>query len=177
MINWEGFAKTAAVIGGYFVIRVISGFRVDKRKQASMRTPLIDPILLETTFAPRPGEDANLLAELRDTLAHLNRQAYAEEFWNVSDHMAELDAKLPASARPTLRSALERMLETDSRWLQIVAAKACGALGAQEASAKLRELTEAIADSEDPVDLRLRGVLSDALAAIDVGVDGTASPA
>jgi len=166
MINWESFAKTAAVIGGFFAIRIIAGWRVDRRKMASMKTPLVDPVLLETTFAPRAGDDVNLLAEVRDTLAHLNRQAYAEEFWNVSDQIIRLDAELPKKAKVTLRAVLVRMLGTDERWLQIVAAKTSGRLKISEAAARLQELLTGVADSEDPVDGRLKVVLTEALESI-----------
>ena len=166
MINWESFAKTAAVIGGFFAIRVVAAWRVDRRKQASMKTALVDPVLLETTFAPRAGDDADLLAELRDTLAHLNRQAYAEEFWNVSDQIVALDEKLPATAKSTLRSALTRMLSTDDRWLQIVAAKASGALKVDAAVDRLRELLVTVEGSDAAVELRLKSVLMDALEAV-----------
>ena len=165
-MNWESFAKTAAVIGGFFAIRVIAGWRVDRRKMASMKTPLVDPVLLETTFAPKAGDDANLLAEVRDTLAHLNRQAYAEEFWNVSDQIVRLDAELPKKAKVTLRTVLIRMLATEDRWLQIVGAKTCGVLKVFEASTRLQELLTEIADSEDAVDGRLKVVLTEALEAI-----------
>jgi len=163
MINWESYAKTAAVIGGFFAIRIIAGWRVDRRKMASMKTPLVDPVLLETTFAPRAGDDVNLLAEVRDTLAHLNRQAYAEEFWNVSDQIVRLDAELPKNAKVTLRAVLVRMLGTEERWLQIVAAKTSGQLKVTEASTRLNELLTGVADSEDAVDGRLKIVLTEAL--------------
>jgi len=182
MINWESFAKTAAVIGGYFAIRAAAGWRVDKRKRMSMTTRLVDPILLETTFAPRDGDDANLLAEVRDTLAHLNRQAYAEEFWNVSDQIVRLDAELPKKAKSTLRSVLVRMLATDDRWLQIVAAKTSGRLKVEEASTRLRELLVEIGESDNAVDVRLKVVLIEALDAIapdplSVGASADAAPA
>ena len=166
MVNWESFLKTAAVIGGFFAIRVIAGWRVDRRKQASMTTRLVDPVLLETIFAPRDGDDANLLAEVRDTLAHLNRQAFAEEFWNVSDQIVRLDAELPKEAKVTLRAALLRMLGSDDRWLQIVAAKTSGKVKYKEASARLSELLTPIVDSDDPVEARLRDVLNEALTSI-----------
>jgi len=159
------FGKTAAFIGGLFAIRIIAGYRVDRRKKASMLTPLVDPILLETTFAARGGDDANLLAELRDTLAHLNRQAYAEEFWNVSDQIVALEKQLPKKAKSTLRSALLRMLDTDERWLQIVGAKTSGALNVDEALPRMRALVDDLTD--DAIDVRFRIVLTEALDAID----------
>ena len=167
MINWESLAKTAGVIGGYFAIRIVAGWRVDKRKRVSMSTPLVDPILLETTFAPREGDDVNLLAEVRDTLAHLNRQAYAEEFWKVSDQIVALDETLPPPAKSTLRLALVRMLETDDRWLQIVAAKASGALKVSAASSRIDSLLTEIADSDDGIDARLRIVLTESMEALE----------
>jgi hypothetical protein len=168
MINWEVYAKTAAVIAGYFAIRVIAGWRVDRRKRVEMTTPLVDPILLETTFAPHEGDDANLLAEVRDTLAHLNRRAYAEEFWNISDQIVALDKKLPKPAKATLRRAARRMLDTDDRWLQIVGAKTSRGLKVSEAAPRLRALIDEIGDaSDDPVSARFGTVLADALGELE----------
>lgn len=162
MINFMAFLKTAGVIGGYFAIRVIAGWRVERRERAALTTRLVDPILLETTFAPREGDDPNLLAEVRDTLAHLNRRAFAEEFWNVSDQIVALDKKLPKKARSTLRAALLRMLDTDDRWLRIVAAKSSGALKVEDAEPRLQALIDSLTAAA-AADERFRTVLTEAL--------------
>ena len=84
----------------FFLARVWGKWRAAKREQAALTTPLVDAALLEATFAPRPrdGDDPDLLAEMRDTLAHLNRQAYAEEFWGLNAQLSALEKTLLSAA-------------------------------------------------------------------------------
>src|SRR5580698_2631632 len=112
MTNPTGMTTSAVCLAGFFAIRLLARWRVDRRRHLALTIPLVDPALIESTLAPQPGDDANLLAELRDTLAHLNRRAYAEEFWALDAQIAALDARLPKAARETLRRAVIRMLET-----------------------------------------------------------------
>jgi hypothetical protein len=166
MITVATLLRPAAVLTAYFLIRVVTKYRVAKRAQAALTTPLVDPVLLETTFAARPGEDANLLAELRDTLIHLNRQSYAEEFWGIDAQLTALDGKLPDASRPTLRSAMIRMLDSDDRWLQIVGAKGSAALKCTEAAERIRALTDEAAGTGTQ-NARFREELSAAMDKLD----------
>ena len=162
-MNVPGLIKTSLVIAGTFVIRFIAGVRVEKRKQIAMREPLMDAILLETVFASRdPSDDLDLLAEIRDTLAHLNRRAYAEEFWGLDRQLLELRAKLDEPRQATMNRALLRMLNSEDKWLQIVAAKTCAALPLPGAVPRLKELIEQ-SGASGPDSKRFAGVLAESL--------------
>jgi hypothetical protein len=132
--------RAGLIFGGFLVIRAIAKWRVDQRKQSSFVTPLVDPVKLETLLVAQPGEDANLIAELRDTIAHLNREAYAEEFYGLDRQIAALDHDLPAVARNTLRAEMLRLLDSDERWLQLVAAKTCARLNVTDALPRLEAI-------------------------------------
>ncbi|MGO8674039.1 MAG: hypothetical protein ACLQVD_22100 [Capsulimonadaceae bacterium] len=162
MISNPALLKTVLVVGGIYAIRLLARWRVATRRRSELTTPLVDPVLLETTFVAHDGDDVNLLAEVRDTLAHLNRQCYAEEFWNVDEQLSSLDSRLPQEARSTLRRAALRMLGTPSRWLQIVGTRTSARLGLPEALPDLRSLVETL-DSKNPVDRRLRLIIDEAI--------------
>ncbi len=167
-MNWIGVERGGLMVGLIFLTRVVARFRVSQRQRAALRTPLFDAALLEAVFQPRPkdGDDPDLLAEVRDTLAHLNRQAYAEEFWSLDAQVAALDAKLGPPQKATLRRALLRLLTANDRWLQLVAAKTAADLGMSEAVPPLRAILE-IGDSRaDAVDLRVRSVMEESLATL-----------
>lgn len=173
----ETLERTAAVLGIIFGARAWAGWRAAKRQKAALTTPLFDASLLEAALAPRvkDGDDANLLAELRDTFTHLNRRAYADEFWNLHTQIAALHSKLGPPQQSTLRRALVRLLLVNDRWLQLVAAQSCAALNIQEAAPPLKTLLETDAgkgkDSKaEATDLRYRGELETALARLEDGV-------
>ena len=152
------------------VVRVIAKLRVERRKQAAMRTPLVDAAALEAALNPRAadGDDPDLLAELRETFALLNRQAYAEEFWGLHEQLEKLDATLGVPQRATLRRALLRLLASRDRWLQLVSAKACADLHVAEAAAPIQALLDADGDhaKSDGVGARYRTVMEEALAGL-----------
>ncbi|MDQ2799086.1 MAG: hypothetical protein M3Y13_05520, partial [Armatimonadota bacterium] len=77
-MNWPLLEKTGAALAVLFAARVFSSWRVARRKQAAFETPLVDGALLEAVFHPRPkdDDDPDLLAEVRQTFALLNRRAY-----------------------------------------------------------------------------------------------------
>lgn len=178
-MNADWLVRVGPVIGALFLARIVGQWRGTKRQRAAMTTPLFDAALLEAVFQPRPraGDDPDLLAEVRDTLAHLNRQAWAEEFWGLHQQIADLDAKLGPPQKATLRRALLRLLTANDRWLQLVAAKTAADLGLAEAVPPLRAILE-MGDSQrfspskaeyspaDAVDLRFRTVLEEALATL-----------
>ena len=175
-MNVLALERTMAFVTVLVAGRVWTQFRVGKRKRIAFTTPLVDGALLEAALAPRPkdSDDADLLAELRDTFAHLNRRAYAEEFWNLHEQIVALDTNLGPNQKATLRRALLRLLIVNDRWLQLVAAKACAELNLQDAINPLRGLLE-MGDSQrftvekteyskgDTADLRYRQELETAL--------------
>ena len=87
-------------------------------------------------FQPRPkdGDDGDLLAEMKDTFAHLNRQAWAEEFWGLHAQIATLSQTLGPVQNATLRRAVLRLVTANDCWLQLVGAKTAADLGITEAS-------------------------------------------
>lgn len=189
-MNVVGLEKFGVGLGVVFAARVWAKWRVSVRERKSFTTPLVDAVLLESVFAPRAkdGDDANLLAEMRDTFLHLNRQSYAEEFWGLHTQLVELYERLAAPQRATMRRALVRLVTANDRWLQLVGAKTSAALGVAEAVNPLRALLE-MGDSQrfnqdkqeyskaESVDLRYRRELEKALAVLteDTGSRSEAS--
>ena len=163
-------------VGIYFLARFVGKWRGGNTARAMLVTPLVDAALLEAVFHPRvkDGDDPDLLAEMRDTLAHLNRQTYAEEFWTLNAQLASLDKTLGPAQKATLRRALLRLLTANDRWLQLVGAKTAADLDLKEALPPLRGLLE-LGDTQrfspskaeytaaDAVDLRFRRVLEQSL--------------
>lgn len=166
-MNWVGLERGVLGVGAIFLARMVGRYRGSQKQNAALRTPLVDAALLEAVFHPRPtdGDDVDLLAEMRDTLAHLNRQAYAEEFWGIHTQLTALDATLGPSQKATLRRALVRLVTANDRWLQIVGAKTAADLGATEAVPPLRALLE-LGGEPDP---QVRGVLQEALETLTGG--------
>ena len=147
----------------YFLARTVGRFRGTKKQQIALKTPLVDAAILEAVFHPRPkdGDDADLLQELRDTLAHLNRQAWAEEFWGLHAQIAMLSKTLGPAQNATLRRAVLRLLTSNDRWLQLVGAKTAADLEISEAVPTLTALLEKPADT-DVLSVRFRLVLEEA---------------
>lgn len=178
-MNVAVLAQFGVVLGVTFAARIWSKWRVSTRQSKALTTPLVDAVLLESVFAPRAkdGDDANLLAEMRDTFLHLNRQAYAEEFWSLHTQLTALYGTLGPSQQFTMRRALVRLVIANDRWLQLVGAKTSAALGVTEAAPPLRALLE-MGDTQrfnqdkqeyskaESVDLRYRGELEKALATL-----------
>ncbi len=148
----------------YFLARAVGSYRGTKRQAQAMRTPLVDAATLEAVFQPRPkdGDDGELLAELRDTFLHLNRQAWAEEFWGLHTQLAALAETLGPAQSATLRRATLRLLTANDRWLQAVGANTAAALGMAEAVPPIRAALE----SGDAPEVRFRLVLEEALATL-----------
>ena len=124
-------------------------FKQDRKARKSFETPLFDDVLLANVCMPRKkdSDNADVLAEVYQTLNHLNRQHYAEEFWNLDKDLAAYYVKLPEQYRPTFRRALVRMVTVNDRWLQILAARTCASLSLREAILPLRGLRE-LGDSQ-----------------------------
>jgi hypothetical protein len=168
--------RAGAILALTFGVRALSQWRVARRERAALTTPLVDRAILEATFAPRAkdGDDADLLAELRDTFLHLNRRAYAEEFWGLHTQIVSLSETLGDVPRATLRRAVVRLITANDRWLQLVGAKTAAELGVTEAVPPLIAILE-MGDSQrfspdkaeysasETADLRFRQELEQAL--------------
>lgn len=178
-MNVLAVEQFGTVLGIMFAARIWSKWRVSVHQRKALITPLVDAVLLESVFAPRAkdGDDPDLLAEMRDTFLHLNRQAYAEEFWGLHTQLIELYEKLGPAQQATMRRALVRLVIVNDRWLQLVGAKTSAALGVTEAINPLRALLE-MGDTQrfsqdkqeysqsETVDLRYRSELENALATL-----------
>ena len=171
--------RSGIALSMYFLARTVGRLRGSKKQKIALQTPLVDAAILEAVFQPRPkdGDDADLLAELRDTLAHLNRQAWAEEFWGLHAQIAALSKTLGPAQNATLRRAILRLLTANDRWLQLVGAKTAADLGVAEAILPIQAILEMgdsqrftqgkaeISDAE-ALDVRFRLVLQDSLATL-----------
>lgn len=170
----SGLALTA-----YFLARTVGRYRGAEKQRQAMQTPLVDAAILEAVFHPRvkDGDDVDLLAELRDTFAHLNRQAWAEEFWGLHAQIAALSETLGPNQNATLRRAVLRLLTANDRWLQVVGAKTAADLGMTEAVPPIQAILETgssqrstqskvEASDADALGVQFRLVLQDALAAL-----------
>ena len=153
--------RSGLALAIYFVARAAGKYRGTKKQQVALSTPLVDAAVLEAAFQPRPrdGDDLDLLAEMKGTFAHLNREAWAEEFWDLPAQITTLAGTLGPAQSATLRRALLRLLTANDPWLQAVAAKSAADLGMPEAVPPLRALLE-LGDAHDA---RFRAVLQDAL--------------
>ncbi len=136
------FERGGVLLALLFGSRVWAQWRTARRSRVALTTPLVDTVVLEAVFAPRAGDDPDLLAEMRDTLLHLNRQAYAEEFWGLHTQLSALYPTLKEAPQATMRRALIRLLTANDRWLQLVAARTCADLRLAEAVPPLRALLE-----------------------------------
>lgn len=150
-MNEIALERAGVLLAAIFGARVFAKWRVSRREREALAIPLVDPILLETLFAARAaeGDDPALLAELRDTLLHLNRRAYAEEFWGLHTQLAALYDTLAQPQQATMRRAILRLIAADNRWLQLVGTKTAAALEMREAIPSLRTLLEPSEPSGD----------------------------
>jgi hypothetical protein len=167
-MNGIWLERSAVALTLYFLARTVGRYRGSKKQQAALRTPLVDAAVLEAVFHPRAkdGDDPDLLAELRDTFAHLNRQAWAEEFWDLHTQIAALSPSLGPAQNATLRRVVLRLLTSDDRWLQAVATKTAADLGMTEAVPALTALLEREPAGTGDLEVRFRLVLEDALATL-----------
>lgn len=168
--------RAGVVLAAVFGVRILAKWRIARRERAALTTPLVDVTLIEVVFAPRAkdGDDPNLLAELRDTFLHLNRRAYAEEFWGLHTQLAALYGTLDEAQRTSMRRAVVRLITANDRWLQLAGVKTAAELNVTEAIPPLRALLE-MGDTQrfnqeksefstsDAVDLRYRQELEQAL--------------
>jgi hypothetical protein len=136
-----------------FISRVWVKYKQDRKVRKDYDTQLFDDVLLANVFMPRKkdGDNVDVLAEVYQTLTHLNRQHFASEFWDLDKQLTKYYSGLPEQYRPTMRRALIRMVTVNDRWLQILAARTCAALSLREAILPLRGLIE-LGDTMQPGD-------------------------
>lgn len=175
-MNFLWLERGGIALSLYFFARTVGSYRGSKKQQIALRTPLVDAATLEAVFQPRSkdGDDAALLTEMRDTFIHLNRQAWAEEFWGLHEQLATLAKTLGPAQNATLRRAVLRLLTANDRWLQLVGAKTAADLGIAEAVPPIQAILEmgdslrftrsrAEVSDGDALDVRFRLVLQDSL--------------
>ena len=147
------------------VARLWVRYRRNQRQKREYNLPLFDGVLLEIAFTPRPGDhdDPDVLAEIRETLAHLNRRMYADEFWKLDEQLGQYYERLPEPSRPTMRRALIRLIEQPDRWLQSIGAKTSARLHLAEAAGPIR----ALLDKEAGADARFQAEMEKALESLE----------
>lgn len=180
-MNGLWLERSGVALTMYFLARTIGRLRGSKRQQAALHTPLVDAAVLEAVFQPRlkDGDDPDLLAEMKDTFVHLNRQAWADEFWSLHAQIAELSHTLGPVQNATLHRAVLRLLTANDRWLQLVGAKTAADLGMREAVPPIQAILESGVSQQfsqskadysaaDALNVRFRLVLEEALAVLTV---------
>jgi hypothetical protein len=142
--------RAGMLVGGMIVIRAIARARVERRQRDALRTPLIDPVVLEAAFVAKDGDDPNLVAEVRDTIAHLNRQAWAEEFYGLPTQLAALDKRVPKAARATLHRLMARLIHADDRWLVLIGARTLSRIAPADADTEIGAAIDRLSQRPDP---------------------------
>lgn len=179
-MNIASVERVSILLGCGFAIRAWATWRAQKRKRADFRERLVDGAVLEAVFNPRPKEkdDSDLLDEMRDTFSHLNRRAYAEEFWGITDQLVTLEGRLEEEQKGTMRRAVIRLITADDRWLQLIGARTAVRLHLKDAAGPLRTVVEGIPTSlaslQPPTaaDVRYKEELEDALRQLDPEIVG-----
>lgn len=177
-MNQQGLIYAGGVATVTLIARLWVSYRRDRRQKREYLLPLFDAVLLEVALTPKQGEsdDADVLAEMRQTLAHLNRRSFAKEFWGLDEQLAQYYEKLPENCRPTMRRALLRLIGQPDRWLQSIAAKTSARLGITEAAGPIRELLEKDSEGASPAnraDSRFHSELEAALNRLETGPPAT----
>ncbi len=161
------YAGGIAGIG--FIARVWVRYKQEQRTQAEHLAPLFDDAQLQAALQPRQDDDTDVLAELGSTLAVLNRQAYAAEFWSLDEQLVKYYHGLPLDCQPTLQRAIVRLIETTDRWLQTAGTKTAVSLGFKEAIPAIEGLVANAGPSHDAADDRFQQTLRDAVVTLKAG--------
>jgi len=178
-MNLVAFERTVIVLGSGFLVRAWVSWRSERKKRKDFEARLVDGAVLEAAFTPQKGipDDPDLLAEMRDTFAHLNRRAYVEEFWGITDQLVTLHDRLDPPQRDTMHRALLRLISTNDRWLQLIGARTSVKLKLSEAIAPMEALVQNSLDNvapgeETPADKRWREELEAAIATLQEASGG-----
>ncbi len=163
-LGWErgGLALTV-----YFAALAVGRFRAGQKQRAALQLPLFDAAVLEAALHPRlqDGDDADLLTELREKFAGLNRQSHAEEFSHLHAWIAALSQTLAPAQNATLRRAVLRLLTSSDHSLQCAGAQTAADLQLAEAIPLMQALL-----SKDALESRSQNVLEEALAVLTSAV-------
>jgi hypothetical protein len=153
-MNVVALERTVLLLGSGILMRAWFSWRVQHRKRKDFEARLVDGAVLEAAFAPQKGmnDDPDLLAEMRDTFAHLNRRAYAEEFWGITDQLVTLYERLDEPQRNTMERVVVRLISTSDRWLQLIGARTSVRLGLITAIEPIAALLKTHTDVVSPAD-------------------------
>lgn len=169
MINPSRLIYILGVAAIPVIARLWVRFKQERRQKREAKLPLFDAVLLEIALTPKEGDDPDVMVEVRETLAHLNRREYAEEFWGLDGQLVPYYERIPEPSRPTMKRAVLRLLDQPDRWLQSIAAKTGARLGFEEARAKIERILQAEEQAQlldTAAEQRFRKELNDALEAL-----------
>jgi hypothetical protein len=124
---WLCYLGASALVGAVSRLWVV--YRRDRQARRAFDATLFDRSALDKALAGEPDDDRDVLAELRDTLGHLNRQTYAEEFWALDKQLCAYYERIPRSSRQTFARAILRLVASDDKWLSLVAARTGAKIG------------------------------------------------
>jgi hypothetical protein len=142
MLTTTGLLYAGGMAGIIFVSRVWTKYKLDARAKHEETLPLFDLVQLEIATTSQADDDADVLAEIRETFTRLNRRRFATEVWALDTQLAKYYARLPNQSRQTMRCVLLRFIQSEDGWLQIVGAKTSAALSLREHGAAIQELLE-----------------------------------
>jgi len=171
-MNFVALERTAIVLGSGFFVRAWFSWRGHQRKRKDFEARLVDGAVLEAVFTPQRGmtDDLDLLAEMRDTFSHLNRRAYAQEFWGITDQLITLHDRLEEPQRDTMHRAIIRLISSKDRWLQLIGARTAVRLHLTEGIEPMETLVQdslgTDLSTETAADKRWREELQDAIEAL-----------
>jgi len=140
---WMFYLGASAFVGGFSRIWVL--YRRDRKARRAFRAQLFDTTMLDNALSGVGGDDRDVLLELRETFAHLNREAFADELWALDRQLCAYYERIPKASRPTMRQALISLIASEDRWLSLIAAKASARIGFVEADAALSARIEVAA--------------------------------
>ena len=171
MINPSRLIYILGVAAIPVIARTWVRLKRERRQKREAKLPLFDAVLLEIALTPKQdGDDSDVLIEIRETLAHLNRREYAEEFWGLDEQLAAYHERIPPTSRPTMKRAVLRLLDQPDHWLEGVAAKTSARLCFDEARDKIEALLQAGEPAQPGAELvaekRFRKELADAFEAL-----------
>jgi len=129
MLTTTGLIYVGGLTAITFVSRIWAKYKLERRAINESSLPLFDLVQLEIAMTPQPGDDPSILAEIRETLTHLNRRAFELDIWTLDEQLVTYHQRLPDPLRPTMHRAMLRLIQSQDRWLQLVGAKTSASLG------------------------------------------------
>jgi hypothetical protein len=135
--------RAGAIVLLVLLMRLAYRVWVLRRKYFALTAPLADRRVVRDALAPGRNDDRDMLDELRDTILHLNRRAYAEEFVALPAQIVTLYDRVGETQQATLRRAVVRLIESGDNWLIVLGAKTASALSVTEARPALCAVIDA----------------------------------